>query len=128
MARLSNILRSLEGGRLAFYCPGCKTTHQVLVEEDNPRSWGWNKDVDKPTFTPSILTRSGHYSYDRPVESCYCTYNKKHPTAQLPYTCYRCHSYVTDGKIQFLSDCSHELANQTVDIPNFPNGDENVIT
>jgi len=28
-----------------------------------------------------------------------------------------CYSYITDGRIQFLSDCTHELANQTVDLP-----------
>jgi hypothetical protein len=28
-----------------------------------------------------------------------------------------CHSFVTDGRIQFLSDCTHELAGQTVDLP-----------
>jgi hypothetical protein len=28
-----------------------------------------------------------------------------------------CHSFVTDGKIQFLSDCTHSLANTTVEIP-----------
>lgn len=29
----------------------------------------------------------------------------------------RCHSFITDGKIQYLSDCFHELAGQTVDLP-----------
>lgn len=28
-----------------------------------------------------------------------------------------CHSFVRDGRIQFLSDCTHKLANQTVDLP-----------
>jgi len=27
-----------------------------------------------------------------------------------------CHSFITDGKIQFLSDCTHHLAGQTVDL------------
>jgi len=30
-----------------------------------------------------------------------------------------CHSFVTDGRIQFLTDCTHALAGQTVDIPDF---------
>ena len=29
----------------------------------------------------------------------------------------RCHSFVTDGRIQFLSDSTHVLAGQTVDLP-----------
>lgn len=28
-----------------------------------------------------------------------------------------CHSYVRDGKIEFLADCTHKLKNQTVEIP-----------
>ncbi len=31
----------------------------------------------------------------------------------------RFHSFVVDGHIQFLGDCTHELAGQTVDIPDF---------
>ena len=30
-----------------------------------------------------------------------------------------CHSFVIDGRIQFLSDCTHALANQTVDLPDW---------
>jgi hypothetical protein len=30
-----------------------------------------------------------------------------------------CHSFVTDGRIQFLNDCTHSLAGQTVDLPDF---------
>lgn len=29
----------------------------------------------------------------------------------------QCHSFVRDGKIEFLSDCHHELRGQTVDLP-----------
>jgi hypothetical protein len=31
-----------------------------------------------------------------------------------------CHSFVTAGHIQFLSDCTHEMAGQTVEIPEWP--------
>lgn len=31
-----------------------------------------------------------------------------------------CHSFVTDGRIQFLADCTHDLAGLTVDLPDFP--------
>jgi hypothetical protein len=34
-----------------------------------------------------------------------------------------CHSFVTDGKIQFLSDCTHALAGQTVALPDWPTED-----
>ena len=36
--------------------------------------------------------------------------------APVPFVC---HSFVVDGRIQFLGDCTHELACQTVDIPDF---------
>jgi hypothetical protein len=29
----------------------------------------------------------------------------------------RCHSWVKNGEIQFLSDCDHALAGQTVPLP-----------
>ena len=31
----------------------------------------------------------------------------------------RCHSFVKDGMIQFLGDCTHELANKTVELPDY---------
>lgn len=31
-----------------------------------------------------------------------------------------CHSFVRSGQIQFLSDCEHELAGQTVPLPKWP--------
>lgn len=56
--------------------------------------WTFNGDFDKPTFSPSMLV-----GQDTPERLC--------------------HSFVTDGKIQFLSDCAHELAGQTVDLSDF---------
>jgi len=53
--------------------------------------WTWNGSTEKPTFKPSVLTEGGD---GRP----------------------RCHSFITDGKIQFLNDCTHELAGKTVDL------------
>lgn len=49
--------------------------------------WQWNGDVNYPTIHPSILTRS-NYSKGEVV----------------------CHSWVRDGKVQFLGDCTHSLA------------------
>ena len=34
-----------------------------------------------------------------------------------PPTPYACHSFVTDGRIQFLTDSTHTLAGQTVPLP-----------
>jgi hypothetical protein len=55
-------------------------------------TWIWNGSMDTPTFTPSI--------------NC----NPNDPQ-------WRCHSFVTDGKIQFLPDSHHRLAGKTVELP-----------
>lgn len=72
-----------------FTCPGCKNA--VVIPVTGPNAWGFNGSEDLPTFTPSILQR----------------YGKNHV----------CHSYVTGGRIQFLSDSTHHLAGQTVELP-----------
>ena len=110
MSALSPILRSVDGGRVMFWCPGCGEGHAITVDAThNPGiNWGYNGNAQAPTFTPSILV----------------TYNG--PDAGLidkdcdraPYAV--CHSFVTDGRIQFLGDCTHPLAGQTVDLPEFP--------
>jgi hypothetical protein len=74
-----------------FHCPGCECSHPFDVTR-----WKWNGSMDKPTFTPSLLC------------------NQHDPAS-------RCHSFVTDGRIQFLSDCWHKLAGQTVEIPEWEN-------
>jgi len=85
--------RGPRGGRLlVFHCPGCEYSHPFEIEAPNGTGWTWNGSMDAPTFTPSLLVHGG---------------------GQSP----RCHSFVTDGRIQFLSDCTHKLVGQTVEIP-----------
>lgn len=76
-----------------FWCPGCEEAHCIRVEGET--AWGYNGNEAAPTFTPSILVNRDSFNPGQPV----------------------CHSFVTDGRIQFLSDCTHTLAGQTVDIP-----------
>ena len=113
MSALGSKLRSLAGGKVAFMCPGCQQMHEVTV--DGSRGWTFNGDGYKPTFSPSILVRSGHHVTGHKGE-CWCTWENEdgEPSG---FSCYVCHSFVTDGRIQFLSDCTHELADQTVDLP-----------
>lgn len=118
MSALGSKLRRLEGGLVYFYCPGCKTGHQVRVDPAFGPAWGFNGDGDKPTFTPSVLVRSGHYARGEEPGNCYCDYAERYPEREpVEWKCVRCHSFVTDGRIQFLSDSTHELAGQTVDLP-----------
>lgn len=83
---------------LVFLCPGCGEHHPVRIRSDNAArpSWKWNGNRERPTFEPSLLVR--------------CAYVDGRPTRV-------CHSFVTDGRIQFLSDCTHDKAGQTVDLP-----------
>lgn len=92
-------LRKLEGGQVLFRCPGCRSSHAVGVEDPAPLIWGFNGNGDAPTFTPSIFVNAPGRFHHPGVPSC--------------------HSFVTDGRIQFLNDCTHALAGQTVDLPDW---------
>jgi len=92
-------IRTVQGGGQIFFCPGCKSEH--AVNTSGPR-WTFNGDVDKPTFTPSILVTCRWHEVDDTMNDEVC------------------HSFVTCGRIQFLNDCTHALVGQTVDIPEWP--------
>lgn len=102
------VLRIIEDDQLGFWCPGCENMHVL------DGSWNFNGDYNKPTFSPSILVTSGHCALNWNREKCWCTFNKEHPEQIKPFHCERCHSFVRDGDIQFLSDCSHSMVGQTV--------------
>jgi len=114
MSQLSKVLRDTENNGLSFMCPACKVPHGIKYGEGG---WSWNGDIDKPTFSPSVLVRNGHYLHPD-KKDCWCTYNIDHP--ENKFKCIICHSFVTNGMIQFLDDCSHELAGQTVPLMEWP--------
>lgn len=103
------------GATASFMCPGCGEYHSVGLAGSRGPQWGWNGDKDRPTFTPSVLFRSGHFT-DRQVGDCWCDYNREHPE-DVSFECRHCHSFVRDGNIEFLQDCSHGLAGKTVQLP-----------
>ena len=90
-----------EGGGVMFWCPGCKMAHRIIAKGtpgDGPR-WTYDGNPDAPTFSPSVLVNG----------------NLKFMNPGAP----RCHSFVRAGRIQFLNDCSHDLAGKTVDLPDW---------
>lgn len=79
-----------------FSCPGCGMSHVVYVERppgDPKPKWQWNGSVDAPTLAPSVRVRWRVRDDERV-----------------------CHSFIVDGKIQYLADCTHGLAGQTVEL------------
>lgn len=102
-----------DGGAM-FRCPGCDGVHSIWV--NRPGSWQWDGSMAQPTISPSILEKSGHFA--RPGD-CWCTYNAAHPDNPSGFQCHICHSFVKAGRIEFLSDCTHALAGQTVDLPDW---------
>ena len=85
------------GRRLAFECPGCCMMHEVRVDGPGPGPlWQWDGSLDAPIISPSILVA---WTYGEP------------PRKRV------CHSFVRAGRIEFLGDCTHELAGQTVPLP-----------
>ena len=81
-------------------CPGCKYDHRIMVnygiqsEKQEPK-WTFNNNLDKPTFSPSLLCRE---------------------IDEQNNVKYVCHSFIRDGQWQYLSDCTHLLAGKTVDM------------
>lgn len=80
----------------------CKPCGQELIPVD--KGWKFNGDFEKPTFTPSVNVRCN--SPDHP------SYN---PEAKSSV----CHFIITDGKIAYCGDCTHELKGQTFDLESF---------
>lgn len=90
---------------LKFKCPACGHNHIVSI---GPKSfwnirWQFNGDFEKPTIHPSVLV-----TCDIPED------------AVIEPNIRRCHSFIRDGKIQFLGDCTHDLAGKTVELPDYP--------
>lgn len=82
-----------------FNCPGCGCLHRVTTKQPSGVGpcWVFNGSLEKPTISPSILVTLDLFEHPKQT----------------------CHSFVVDGKIRFLSDCTHELAGQTVDLPDW---------
>lgn len=115
---------------IRFDCPGCKSAAVLPVrwlpdgQVESPcvasqPHWGFNGDFERPTLNPSVLTRTGHYcNPDQKPGNCACDFQVRFPDEEpWPWPCGVCHSFVKDGRIEFLSDCTHALAGETVDLP-----------
>ena len=91
-----------------FTCPGCQDEHHVPTVGE--KAWGFNGSLEAPTFTPSILVRGVVPITNEEADRVMAGEN-------VARRSFCCHSFVTDGRVQFLGDCTHELAGKTVDLP-----------
>lgn len=83
------------------WCPGCNELHNFVVtneQGDQPKNtpvWDWDRNVESPTFSPSMLVKG--------PESV-------------------CHSFLRNGVWEFLSDSTHALRGHKalmVDLPDW---------
>jgi hypothetical protein len=65
---------------------------QIKGRREGTGNWTWNGSVEAPDLKPSVLTKMGRGGG------------------------IVCHSWINHGKVEFLGDCTHELAGQTLDL------------
>lgn len=94
------VLRSLNGvDHVSFFCLGCNHPHTLALRPAPSPSWIFDGNLEQPTISPSVhVNPPGEY------------HTKSHPI---------CHSFVTDGEIQYLSDCTHGMVG-TYEMPEYP--------
>lgn len=108
------------GTRYTFWCPGCQDTHTFSCGVPDAPSWQFDGNLTAPTIHPSLMVKCGHYVDDhKPGDHCWCTFRDDHGKP-APFSCYRCHSYLKAGRLEFLGDCTHALAGQIVELPDLP--------
>ncbi len=117
MSQISKKLRDIDGDGLQYWCQGCEISHVIWHGEGNSPRWGWNGDVDRPTFTPSVLVRRTMHC--PPVTPENYEEWKANPWTQHDVE-QVCHTFIKDGQVQFLGDCTHQFAGQTLDLPDLP--------
>lgn len=82
------------------WCPACEETHVFYVDEPTRQGarWKFNGNVNKPSFVKSM-----NISW---LDSGGKTY--------------RCHYTITNGMIQFHTDCTHAFVGKKVPLPTLP--------
>lgn len=90
-------VKSMGGNTWFFKCLGCETNHAF-----SDKAHEFDGNLDCPTISPSVLctgyahSKDPAFPYGKPI---------------------KCHSFVKNGMIQYLSDCEHPLAGQTIELP-----------
>lgn len=104
-----------------LWCPGCEHyrdgdpepaggLHALPIAGSGTipgPSWNFDGNLEAPTLSPSILTRTEHTR--RWVEG-----------ELVDAGLFVCHSFLVAGVWQFLGDCTHQYANQHVPMKPLP--------
>lgn len=77
----------------SFYCQGCEHVHVFWTA--GQLTWDFDDNLTSPTFSPSLLNTCDN-----------------HPDPKQR----RCHLFLRAGRIEYCSDCTHDLAGQTVEM------------
>lgn len=109
MGQVSKYLRKNENG-YTHWCPACKEMHPL------PDGWNFNGDVNKPTFTPSfkhdgvktVRDELGRWTGDWVLD------DQGKPVKEI------CHYILTDGILNFCSDCTHEFRGISIPLSELP--------
>lgn len=111
MNQVSPILRRAENG-YSHWCPGCGTTH--LIPDSG---WSFNGNLESPTFQPSVKIEGVQKIHD--VQGNWTGGWVYQADGKTPRP-YCCHYFVTNGKLIFSNDCTHQLVNCSVPMSLLP--------
>lgn len=87
---------------IAHYCPACDELHHFACGEPFPQNlakWTFDGNNDRPTFQPSMHIKVGPF-----------------PSGEIEV----CHYFLHAGRIQYLTDCTHDKAGTTIELPDVP--------
>ena len=80
---------------LIIECPACKFPHSIRIDGKGEHNWTFNGNLESPTISPSLLVKQ--FDKDNNIRLC-------------------CHSFIRNGQIIYLNDCTHSMAGKTVDL------------
>jgi hypothetical protein len=94
------------GPNYLHWCQGCKCGHVYPTGRTNGPNWSFNGNVEKPSFSPSMLIFIPAGPYGENDENV--------PQRTI------CHYFVTDGQIRFCGDSPHQFAGQNLPLLPIP--------